>query len=104
MAIQSAWVLCELLIPRRAELVAGRAADEVGCRYAARWRHSFTARIRIAALFAHLLMRPRATSALLPLLRRWPGILTASARLGAKVHQVTRADGRPLQQECANSR
>jgi flavin-dependent dehydrogenase len=92
MAIQSAWVLCELLIPRRAELVAGRAAVAVGRRYAARWRRSFTARIHLAALFAHLAMRPQATAALLPLLRRWPGILTAGARLGAKVHRVVRAD------------
>jgi flavin-dependent dehydrogenase len=97
MAIQSAWVLCELLIPQRAELVAGRAADQVGRRYAARWRRNFAARIRIAALFAHLAMRPHATVALLSLLRRWPGILTAGARLGAKVHRVVTADGMPLQ-------
>jgi flavin-dependent dehydrogenase len=95
MAIQSAWMLCELLIPRRAELVAGRAADEVGRHYAARWRRSFTARIRVAALFAHIAMRPRATAALLALVRRWPGILTTSARLGAKVHRVVKTDGRP---------
>lgn len=92
MAIQSAWVLCELLIPRRAELVAGRAAVEVGSCYAARWRSSFSARIRLAALFAHLAMRPHATARLLPLLRRWPRILTAGARLGAKVRCVVRSD------------
>jgi 2-polyprenyl-6-methoxyphenol hydroxylase-like FAD-dependent oxidoreductase len=92
MAIQSAWMLCEVLIPQRAELLAGRAADEVGRHYAARWRRSFTARIRIAALFAHLAMRPRASAALLPLLRRYPRILTAGARLGAKVRRVVTAD------------
>jgi len=97
MAIQSAWLLCELLIPRRAELVSGRGADEVGRRYAARWRRSFTARLRVAALFAHLLMRPRATAAVLPLLKRWPGILTASARLGAKVRRVVANTDMPYQ-------
>lgn len=90
MAIQSAWLLCEQLIPRRAELVAGQAGDEIGHRYAAIWRRSFTARIRLAALFAHIAMRPRATAALLPLLRRWPGLLTTGARLGAKVRRVVK--------------
>ena len=97
MAIQSAWQLCELLIPRRAELVASRGADEIGRRYAATWRLSFTARIRIAALYAHLLMRPHATAVLLPMLRRWPGVLTASARIGAKVHRVVTTDEMPQQ-------
>jgi menaquinone-9 beta-reductase len=91
MAIQSAWLLCELLIPRHAALVAGRDDGAVGRRYAARWRNSFAARIRIAALFAHIAMRPRATGALLPLLRRWPKLLTTGARLGAKVHRVVQA-------------
>lgn len=96
MAIQSAWMLCELLIAQQAELVAGRAADQVGRRYARRWRRNFTGRIRLSALFAHLLMQPRATAALLPLLRRWPSMLTASARLGAKVRRVVAADDMPL--------
>jgi flavin-dependent dehydrogenase len=88
MAIQSAWMLCELLIARRVELVAGRAAAEVGRRYATRWRRSFTTRIRLAAMFAHIAMRHRPTAALLPVLRRWPQLLTSSARLGAKVRCV----------------
>ena len=94
MAIQSAWMLSELLIPHRAELVAGRAADKVGRLYAARWRRSFTARIRVAALFSHIAMRPRATSASLALVRRWPALLTASASLGAKVHRAVKPDCR----------
>jgi len=88
MAIQSAWMLCELLIANHDTLVAGRGADTIGRCYAKKWRRSFTARIRLAALFAHLAMRPRIAAPLLGLLRRWPGILTASAILGAKVHRV----------------
>ncbi|MCY7354150.1 MAG: hypothetical protein LH470_03565, partial [Lysobacter sp.] len=48
----------------------------------------FARRIRLAAAFAHLAMRPWASGTLLPLLQRWPVILTASARQGAKVQRV----------------
>ncbi|HVR81592.1 MAG TPA: NAD(P)/FAD-dependent oxidoreductase [Luteimonas sp.] len=92
MAIQSAWLLCERLLARGDELCGdeptARAIVEVGRDYAASWRRSFAPRIRLAAVFAHLAMRPDASSIVLPLLHRWPGILTAGARLGAKVRQV----------------
>ncbi len=92
MAIQSAWLLCDRLIARgdelrRHDLLAGRAIAEVGRDYAANWRRCFASRIRLAAVFAHLAMRP-ASGALLPLLQRWPGMLTAAARLGGKVRRV----------------
>ncbi len=105
MAIQSAWMLCELLVPQRADLVAGRAGADIGRRYTARWRRSFTVRIRVAAWFAHATMRPRTTAALVALLRRWPGLLTMSARLGAKVHRAVKLDGgSPLAAGCPRSR
>ena len=92
MAIQSAWLLCERLLAREAELRAsdprGRAMEAVGRDYAAIWRRSFAPRIRLAAVFAHLAMRPGASRPLLPLLQRWPGLLTCAARLGAKVRHV----------------
>jgi len=93
MAIQSAWLLCERLIPKRDALLAGntladRARTEVGREYARAWRRSFATRIRLAATFAHLAMRPGASSALLPLLQRWPGLLTAGARIGGKTKSV----------------
>ncbi len=88
MAIQSAWLLCERLIPRRHELQDGRAQADVGRDYAKAWRRSFAPRIRLASAFAHLAMRPRAASVLLPLLQAWPGLLTAGARLGGKVRTI----------------
>jgi flavin-dependent dehydrogenase len=93
MAIQSAWLLCERLIPQRDAVLAGdvlsdRARAEVGRDYADAWRRSFALRIRLAATFAHLAMRPDASSALLPLLKRWPGLLTAGARIGGKTKSV----------------
>lgn len=92
MAIQSAWLLCERLLARGGELRGGdswaRAVADVGRDYAAIWRRSFAPRIRLAAVFAHLAMRPGASRPLLPLLQRWPGLLTSGARLGAKVQHV----------------
>jgi len=88
MAIQSAWLLCERLIPQRDALLSGRAHAEVGRDYANAWRRNFVPRVRLAATFAHLAMRPQASSVLLPLLRRWPQLLTTGARLGGKVRQV----------------
>ena len=92
MAIQSAWLLCERLLARDGELrgheSSMHAIAEVGRDYAANWRRSFASRIRLAAVFAHLAMRPGASRTLMPLLQRWPQILTASARLGGKVRRI----------------
>jgi 2-polyprenyl-6-methoxyphenol hydroxylase-like FAD-dependent oxidoreductase len=91
MAIQSAWLLCERLIARREPLLAGRAQSLTGRDYASSWRKGFAPRIRTAAVFSHLAMRPGPAGVLLPLLRRWPLILTTGARLGAKVRRVVEA-------------
>jgi hypothetical protein len=40
----------------------------IASRYAAEWRHHFSHRLRIAAVFAHAAMRPRLLTHLLPLL------------------------------------
>ncbi len=88
MAIQSAWLLSAQLIAHRAELVAGRGSVRASRAYASNWRRSFAPRIRTAAVLSHLAMRPSAAGMLLPVLRRWPGILTAAARVGGKVRCV----------------
>ncbi|MDQ3057184.1 MAG: FAD-dependent monooxygenase [Pseudomonadota bacterium] len=92
MAIQSAWLLCDRLIARddtvRGAQVSATAVAEAGRDYSESWRRSFARRIRLAAAFAHLAMWPGASGTLLPLLQRWPVLLTASARHGAKVQRV----------------
>ena len=93
MAIQSSWLLCERLVRERDALRRGSAEVAVAHAYARDWRRSFAARVRFAAVLAHLAMRPRRFGALLPLLRAAPSLLTLSARLGGKV--------RPLQAEAA---
>jgi len=85
MAIQSAWLLCDRLIPQYADVTAGRGVAAAGLAYASDWRRSFAARIRTAAFFSQFAMRPASAGWVWPLLRRWPGILTAGARLGGKV-------------------
>ena len=88
MAIQSAWLLTDRLIKWPDVLRNRDVLDRVGRDYAQAWRRSFAPRIRLASAFAHLAMRPGASIALLPLLRRWPGLITAGARAGGKVRQV----------------
>ena len=100
MALQSAWLLCgELLAPAPGAPARGEPAPraptreaacgaawqhEVAQRYAAQWRREFVPRLRLAAAFAHLAMRPAAAATLVALTRLWPGLLTAGARWGGK--------------------
>ncbi len=93
MALQSAWLLCADLLqvtagaqPRATPDSAWQTA--VGRRYAAQWRRQFKPRLRLAALFAHLAMRPATAVPLLALVRIWPGILTLGARLGGKLEHA----------------
>ncbi|HVS26699.1 MAG TPA: FAD-dependent monooxygenase [Burkholderiales bacterium] len=88
MAMQSAWLLCQRLIASQDDIVAGRAVAEVGRDYATAWSTGFAARIRAAAVFAHLAMRPNAALLLLPMLKRFPGILTFGAQLSGKARPI----------------
>jgi flavin-dependent dehydrogenase len=89
MALQSACLLCGLLVARW-PLAASDAADAVGRDYDRQWRRCFAPRIRFAALFAQAAMHTGSASVLRSLVRRWPGLLTRGARMGGKV--------RPFQQ------
>ena len=97
MALQSAALLCaHLLDPDAPDPRAGDALgdDASGTRaralavqrvYAADWRREFAPRLRLAAAFAHVAMRPRASGTLTALAHAWPGLLTHGARRGGKV-------------------
>jgi flavin-dependent dehydrogenase len=84
MAMQGAFLLCARLELERDALLSGSRQDGAARLYERDWRRSFGARIRWAALFAALAMRP-AARALLPALKAWPGLLGAGAILGGKV-------------------
>jgi menaquinone-9 beta-reductase len=88
MAIQSAFLLTQRLIPARSQLPESRVGDEIGRLYEAEWRQSFAPRIRAAAAIAHWAMRPRLMRAAIPFLRRWPRLLTWGAKLSGKVRLV----------------
>jgi 2-polyprenyl-6-methoxyphenol hydroxylase-like FAD-dependent oxidoreductase len=101
MAIQGAFLLCARLIDRRAELLAGAPQHEVARGYARDWRRAFGARMRWAALLAALAMRPRAR-ALLPLLRRYPALMTAAAVVGGKVRPAPSPSAMPRARDRAD--
>jgi menaquinone-9 beta-reductase len=86
MALQSAALLASLLLGPSAATVPD-ATDQARLqrRYAAAWRKAFAPRLRLAAVFAHVAMRPRGARALMKLVRIWPGLLTRGARWGGKV-------------------
>ena len=88
MALQSAFVLADLIAPHRAELVgrvtAASAQRRALAAYEEFWRRRFSRRLRVAAAFAHVAMRPALAGAVWPLVRRFPEILTVGARLSDK--------------------
>ena len=95
MAMQSAWLLADHLLRHDDALRAGQAdaaraaVEQVARDYAEQWRRAFAGRIRLAAVCAHLAMRPAMGGALLaPLLRGWPGALTKAAHLAGKTRPI----------------
>jgi flavin-dependent dehydrogenase len=88
MAMQSAWLLCERLIARPDKGFSERELGEIGREYSTLWRKHFAPRIRAAAFFAHLAMRPAAANALLPLLKLFPQALTLGVRWSGKANQI----------------
>ncbi len=88
MALQSAFVLAALIGPLRSRLLdpdsAVVAQQRARADYEALWRRRFARRLWVAALFAHVAMRPALARAAWPLVRRWPGVLTEGARWSGK--------------------
>jgi flavin-dependent dehydrogenase len=88
MAMQGAWLLCEHLIANEKEVLSGSVLDEIARGYAVDWRRNFAGRVRAASLFAGLAMLPAAATAVLPLFRLFPKLLTIGAHLSGKVNQT----------------
>jgi len=96
MAMQSAWLLCSLLLDagRPGNARADALHRDVGRRYSEAWRRDFGPRLRLAAAFAHTAMHPASAASLLVLARAWPGLLTLGARVAGKTRSV--ADPAPI--------
>jgi flavin-dependent dehydrogenase len=90
MAMQSAWLLADRLIPHRRDVqnavVRRRIADD----YSAAWRAAFAARIYAAAAIAHWASRPWLVQAAGPLLWTFPALVTLGARLSGKSQLIVR--------------
>ena len=91
MAMQSAWLLARRLLAEPHAPGSDRMIARAGAAYAADWTAAFATRIRAAAVFAHLAMRPGATTVLLPILRRFPALLTVGAQLSGKASETALA-------------
>ncbi|HSM22753.1 MAG TPA: FAD-dependent monooxygenase, partial [Rubrivivax sp.] len=105
MALQSATLLASVLLGRSGPAAVPDAATQAGLQrgYAAAWRKAFVPRLRLAAVFAHLAMRPRSAVALMRLTGKWPGLLTRGARWGGQVRFAEPPD-RPRPRAAAETR
>ncbi|HWJ34883.1 MAG TPA: FAD-dependent monooxygenase [Steroidobacteraceae bacterium] len=84
MALQSSVLLADALTRQPAAAIQGRCGIAVHRSYAAAWRRSFAPRLRLAATYAHIAMRPELARPARALLRRWPALLYGGARLAGK--------------------
>jgi flavin-dependent dehydrogenase len=91
MAIQSAALLCELLIART-PAVAARALTEVARDYGRAWDANFVTRLRAAALFAQLAVRPATARLMSAVLTTLPAILTLGAAWSGKTQPLRHND------------
>jgi len=88
MAMQSAWLLAQQLIPWRQ---AGASPDDLHklkTAYAAAWRRAFASRLHVSAVLAHWAMRPAAVASVLPLVQKCQSILTWGARWSGKARGI----------------
>lgn len=84
MALQSAVMLGDLLIRQPPREIAGQHAADLHRAYTAAWRRKFTPRLRLAAIFAHIAMRPLLAGAARRFLAVRPALLGDAARLAGK--------------------
>jgi hypothetical protein len=77
-------LLAAMLTRRPATAIRGRFGLELHRSYAAAWRRAFAPRLRLAAIYAHVAMRPRLAEPARALLRRWPTLLSTAAQLAGK--------------------
>jgi flavin-dependent dehydrogenase len=88
MAMQAGWLLAERLTAWHRQGRPGAALQAVAQDYAAAWQRVFLPRLQASQVLAHWAMRPPAVAAVLPLLRRFPRLLTWGARWSGKTKTV----------------
>ncbi|BCA94686.1 FAD-dependent oxidoreductase [Legionella antarctica] len=88
MAMQSAWLLSQILIRRQKNAITEKSHLAAGKEYSKQWHKHFAMRIYAAALFSQIAMRPWSQATMLLLVKRFPGILAFGAKLSGKIQQV----------------
>jgi len=91
MALQSAVLLAATLSPVEPASIAGERAFDLQRRYAAAWHRAFAPRLRLAAVYAHVAMRPALARPVRALLGRYPALLRSGARLAGKAARAAEA-------------
>ena len=84
MALQSARMLVRSLLRHADRTGEARRLSAAHRAYTDAWRTSFVPRMRFAACYAQIAMRPALSRPVGRLLRRWPALLTTAARLAGK--------------------
>lgn len=99
MAMQSAWLLAEGLIPQQRDIQKQLVRERIARDYSAAWRRAFAPRIYAAAAIAHWASRPWLVRAGGPALRMFPALVTCGARLRGKSRLVVK-EGFHRAREC----
>ncbi len=84
MALESAQLLAAELTRQPVKAIDERRAAVLQRDYAHAWNQHLAVRMRLAALYAHIAMRPMLAAPAGGLLRHWPRLLTESARFAGK--------------------
>jgi flavin-dependent dehydrogenase len=97
MALQSSKLLVETLICHGDRATDAQFLPASHHAYTSAWRKSFLPRLRLAALYAHVVMRAPLAAPLEKCLSQWPTLLTAAARFAGKAQPAI--NFQPLHEE-----
>jgi flavin-dependent dehydrogenase len=93
MAMQSAWLIARAVLDEGQGIFSTSGRARAGAAYTAAWNRFFATRVRAAALFAHVALRPQLGRRLVPVIARFPRLLTFGAQLSGKTRQVVPVTG-----------
>jgi menaquinone-9 beta-reductase len=92
MAMQAGWLLSQTLIKHRHHSGSEQWIGDAGRDYSKLWYQHFSGRIHIAAMFAHGAMHRMSQKLTIPLIKRFPQLLSFGAKLSGKIQQVIPLD------------
>jgi flavin-dependent dehydrogenase len=96
MAMQSAWLLTGRLIEWRKAGGRSAALPKVAAQYAWAWRRAFLPRLVAASAVVSWVMSKRALTVSIPLVNRFPDLLTWGALASGKAQRVVRTRSSPV--------